>query len=106
MTLAQFCKNCNCLLGDINIETGIMKCIRCKTPHKLPDDNKNIMYFNGSGQDMSRSISEIEARRLAELPTTYNINKKCSKCGFDIVASIYDDNYRFTFVCIKCKTIF
>lgn len=105
MSLIKFCDYCSGILGPINLENGIMLCTKCNGSHKLPENDKTIMYYRGETKENTRKISIIEAQRLAKMPTTATIIKKCNKCGFDYAAQLYDDEFKFTLCCLKCEDI-
>lgn len=105
MSKAFFCKSCNNLLGDINIDTGIMNCTVCNLQHNLPDNDKTVFVITNRNNN-ERIFTDLECLNLSKLKSTNKIAKTCDKCGFGVMAFITNKNYDSAFVCLSCENIY
>lgn len=99
----KFCDKCNNLVDDIDLISGISECLECGETYELPIDNKTIILI--PKKSTKYILSNQECLNLSGLPTTNRIINKCKNCDFNIMDAITIGD-EFTFICLKCKTIF
>lgn len=101
----RFCKTCRNILPTINIENISTTCIYCHTQNTLPENDRIITEIHYNSEQ--RKIRPREIMALAGLETTAKTDAKiCPNCGWNIMNEIYDTEYNFSFVCLKCFEIY
>jgi len=99
-----FCNVCNNLLDPYDMMTLNVRCTRCFKTNNMSSTDRTMAVM--TYQAGVRTLQPSELLALSNLQTTQRIKKECTQCKFDTMILTVDENYKFNYVCIKCKTLY